>query len=419
MRSFAFACSAALCATATAIAHATNHAKRDAPNVLAARAWNDGAYLLNVSLGTPPQPISMLVDINATAHTLNFASGNKSCTQSDDGRECAEYGAYYPDGSSTFAWGNQYEYHDESGNNFTFKYNLSDLMTLGTEGHEKKVNVSIDAGVEGGNAFMNTLAASGNDSSILATLVDDGLIDSRSFSLWNNPSTASEAEVLFGGVNAAKYKGQLHTYAMGEDGVPRVPVRGIYVTTGNDNNITTNTSFAETQFIVSTTRFSILPQNKANQLYDDYDIPHDRYLNCSRQTEDRTITLSIGDETTISSPWDYFFYQLGDSDQCTFGLWSDEDDTDRAIVGTEFLKNMYLAIDYDAGRVGFAELNTSPGDDDIRSLEDAEGVKGSGVDVGTEGEGEGDDTDTGAAVRVALPGLGCIAVFAAVALALA
>ncbi|KAL4953383.1 aspartic peptidase domain-containing protein [Aspergillus filifer] len=341
---------------------------------------DSGTYLLNVTVGTPIQLLSMTLDINATRHTLNFTDGNtSSCPESGGADLCALYGAYAPDASSAFACGGVFNGQAE-GEEFEAETNFSDLIAFGP---------------------LNTLAASGNDSSILATFVDDEVIDTRTLSLWNNPAVDQESEVLFGGVNTAQYRGTLHTYTMNEDGVPRLPVTSLQVI--SDEEETRNISLPETQFTISTLYYTVLPKNIASQFYEAYNIT-DRVLPCSRQNENRTVALTIGD-TTIETPWEYLFYQIADSD--------------RAIIGVEFLRNIYLAIDYDTGKFGFAELNTAPGEDDIRSLEDAEGVQGSGGDAGS-GSGSGnedDDTDTGAAGRIGVPGFGTIAVLGGISFA--
>ncbi|KAL4790382.1 aspartic peptidase domain-containing protein [Aspergillus venezuelensis] len=430
MRSSKLPSAAALLAAATAITPPTSHAttnliaKRESPKVFAARAWNsDGAYQVNTTLGTPGQPLSLLLDINATQHTLNYASGTRNCSLADEESQCAQFGAYYPNASSTWAYGERYLYEWDKDEWLVLFGKESDLLTMGTEGSERTLNVSVYPGSGFSDSIQNVMAASGNASgiSILNDLVDADIIDARAFSLWNNPAVDQESEVLFGGVNIAQYRGKLTTYDLNEDSVPCLPVSSLQVTSTEEEN-GSNITIEETQFTISTSKYTILPKDVTDQLYSAYNIT-ERFLPCSRMNENRTVSLSIGN-TTITTPWRYLLYRLAgsdpDSEQCIFGPWDGGDvaGDERAIIGVEFLRNMFLAIDYDKGKVGFAELSTAPGEDDVRSLEDAEGVQGSGGDAGFEdGESE-DDGDTGAAGRMSIPGFGMLAVVGGIAFAL-
>ncbi|KAL4961101.1 aspartic peptidase domain-containing protein [Aspergillus stella-maris] len=380
MRSSTFASAAALLATATAITPTTRMndattnliAKRESPSVLAVRAWNNdipipqppfplprqktnqpkpyqGAYQVNTTLGTPGQPLSLRLDINATQHTLNYALGTQSCSLADEERQCAQFGPYYPNASSTWAYGERDLYEWDEDEWLVLFGEESDLLTMGTEGSERTLNVSVYSGSGFSGSVQNVMAASGNASevSILNDLVDADIIDARAFSLWNNPA----------------YRGKLTTYDLNEDSIPPSP--------------------------------------------------------SVKSPSYKTVSLIIGN-TTITTPWRYPLNRLAGSDpdleQCVFGPWDGGDvaGDERAIIGVEFLRNMFLAIDYDEGKVGFAELNTSPGDDDTRSLEAAEGVQGSGGDAGSEDgsvdEESKDEGDTGAAGRMSISGFGMLAV---------
>ncbi|KAL4925317.1 aspartic peptidase domain-containing protein [Aspergillus undulatus] len=231
----------------------------------------------------------------------------------------------------------------------------------------------------------NTLAASPNASSILDSLVENGQIDSRSFSLWNNSKIDEQAEVLFGGVNTAKYHGVMQIHSIPENSAPSLPVQVNY-------------------------HFSSLPEKWKDLIYSALNIT-ETSIDCARRTENHTISLVIGD-ATISGPWSNFIFQYGslnvgegteeDADAvCYIFIGTDPDDPRTPTIGSEFVRNTYLAVDYDSKMVGLAPLSTDPARDDIRSLEDAAGVQGSGTAGSTSAE---DENATDGAMRAAVSG---------------
>jgi hypothetical protein len=208
-------------------------------------------------------------------------------------------------------------------------------------------------------------------------LVDRGLIRSPSFSLWGNVIVNDTGGLLFGGVNTAKYHGQLQAFSFKESNdTVTIPLSGFQVQT--DAGTPSNYTFPSTRMRLSTRAVDTrLPSDVVHQMYEDYNITYDddkslAFVDCSRQyTENRIISLTFGN-ATISVPWGEFFRSVyGTPDRCFFFILPIVDDKDHdrpAQIAYRFIEHMYLALDYDSRFVGVAALNESPGPDNILEI---------------------------------------------------
>jgi hypothetical protein len=92
-----------------------------------------GGYNLNVSIGTPPQSLALLVDAQATGiHVLYPGADSMACSEE---RYCSFYGQFDPRGSSSFA-SEEEDWRESRPESFTGL----DTLTLGDS---KVTNVSL------------------------------------------------------------------------------------------------------------------------------------------------------------------------------------------------------------------------------------------------------------------------------------
>ncbi|CBF73397.1 hypothetical protein AN7858.2 [Aspergillus nidulans FGSC A4] len=224
----------------------------------------------------------------------------------------------------------------------------------------------------------------------LVPLADEFSAVSSSFSAWNTPAT-SDAGILLGGINTAKYHGPLHCFPMGlrPAGLgPQVilPVSGIEVQLGNGPSVSDTPlsyDFPEGPFSVRTAdkrnTVTSVPRDVIMQLYQDLEIEWDSFYSrtlipCSRRTENHILTFAIGN-TTISTPWAAFIsdadFSSDPSDMCSFDIHPmDEENSDNLTgeLGLNIVQHMYLVVDHDTEMACVAPLNPNPGPDEILEI---------------------------------------------------
>ncbi|KAB5513261.1 aspartic peptidase domain-containing protein [Coniochaeta sp. 2T2.1] len=166
-------------------------------------------YTIQLSLGTPPQPVVVVIDTGSSDLWVN-----PTCTGvPDDQYEfCASFPRFDHTASSTF---------NETGDTFQLKYGkggalvvfVTDVVTLGSvvlEGQIFGVNVDsndIPLGILGLAPFLG--GSSPRYPFVLDTMVAQGEINSRAFSLDLRSIDSPDGSVIFGGIDTKKYTGSL------------------------------------------------------------------------------------------------------------------------------------------------------------------------------------------------------------------
>lgn len=224
-------------------------------------------------------------------------------------------------------------------------------------------------------------------SPFLYLMVDQGFINSPSFSLWSNASQNNQGHLLFGGVNKAMYKGTLQAFPLsGPNNNVNVPIAAVVVDSGGSGtagSTTTRHDLADSTTAVLSTIdiFTFLPNNTVQQIYSNLDITPTfipsfnasmGIVDCDRtHSENRTVSLVFG-SATISVPWGDLFQPFEDN-TCEFTIVPYRPDLtygpgSELQIGATFLQYMYLAVDYDNMFAAVAPLNPNPGPDNILEI---------------------------------------------------
>ncbi|RDW76297.1 uncharacterized protein DSM5745_06289 [Aspergillus mulundensis] len=369
--------------------------KRDHPAVVSAPAMKDlGGYWLNVSIGTPPQPLALLVDAQAAGISVLYP-GAESVECSEE-RYCSFYGQFDPRNSSSFT-------SDEDHWREIRPRYITGLDTL-TLGDSRATNLSLRLNYVDGISSYSSIGIGPDNTSFVYQLVDRGLISTPSFSMWRDPVTELDVEadpgdtpggIIFGGINAAKFNGPLHAFSF-KDSAPTmtVPVRGVQVHVdptasfiSTPNSTTTapiNATFAETPFDLQTRYItSYFPRDTAMAIYAALNMTSTRrddgyyptpQVPCSRSAENHTLTFLVG-SASFNIPWTAFLSpaNIPSQGQCSFHITIPTDDDEypspyKGTLGSTILSYLYLAVDYNSMMVGLAPVNRNPGDDEIREI---------------------------------------------------
>lgn len=208
---------------------------------------------------------------------------------------------------------------------------------------------------------------------ILQALVDGGHIKSTAYSLWVDRSTNTEAEgtILFGGVNTAKYTGDLHTMPLpASNGIHYLPV--VLVTKVSLQNGTSNShssGLPAYMALDSTISVTFLPNDIVEGLAQDLNVWwDDEYqlgnIDCAMKEKDYNITFTFID-FDISSPLSEFIGQ-SNGETCAFEIVPSFNET--SVLGNNFLHNAYVVYDLANNEISMAPTNFDEGTGEILEI---------------------------------------------------
>ncbi|KAL6790276.1 aspartic peptidase domain-containing protein [Trichoderma sp. SZMC 28013] len=339
---------------------------------------------VRLSVGTPPQPIGLAVDLQdafiafLVPNTTNCVplskatSAQYNCAADD---YCALMGYFCPAASSTMKSIQPSKSDPEGPVN-------ADVVTVGSQ-RVDGVHMWLNDIYPGDYSRMGVAPGS----PLLYLMVDQGFINSPSFSLWSNASQNNHGHLLFGGVNKAMYKGTLQAFPLsGPNNNVNVPIAAVVVESGGSSTAgpaTTRHDLADSTTAVLSTIdiFTFLPNKTVQQIYADLDITpvfissfnaSMGIVDCARtHSENRTVSLVFG-SATISVPWSALFQPFEDN-TCEFTIVPYRPDLtsgpgSELQIGATFLQYMYLAVDYDNMFAAVAPLNPNPGPDNILEI---------------------------------------------------
>lgn len=276
-------------------------------------------YLINVTVGTPPQAISLQLDTGSSdiwfpatsadicqqeslACSLGTYNSSASSTGKDIGR--GEFQIQYVDGSLI-----QGDY-------------ISDVLNIGST---KLTNMTMAAattasrgigimgiGYQSGESIAELTGQTYPD--VINVLMNEGKISSLAYSLWLDDVNANTGSILFGAVDTSKYTGSLATLPIQNDAQTgtltsfTVAWTGLTSTGGGKTVTYAPSSSAVPAILDSGTTDILLPDDVANSIYNAVGVTTDpNYGNivpCSIAHDDLTFTFTFGgpDGATIKVP---------------------------------------------------------------------------------------------------------------------
>ena len=190
-------------------------------------------YAANVTLGTPPQVLELLIETSSSDLVVNVPS-SEQCQQAG---ACVG-GTYEPSSSSTYSWINDdFNINYQDGTALSGNYS-SDVLNFG--------GVSLDGfqfGVGESSTTPNNILGIGYAGNAVQSqdggtypnlplaLVNGGHIKSNAYSLWLNDLNAHTGSILFGGVDRARYQGNFVTRTIsgtnGAYALPSIDITGL------------------------------------------------------------------------------------------------------------------------------------------------------------------------------------------------
>jgi hypothetical protein len=203
-------------------------------------------------------------------------------------------------------------------------------------------------------------------------LVANGIIASRAFSLWLNDERAASGQVLFGGVDTKKYRGNLVTIDMVTDKVGQpaynyiIPLLSVTLTNANGATSTLTGGTAPGNTILdSGTNVVTLPTQLAKSIFtalgSDISSP---FVLCSLAQTSTTLNFAF-QGITIKAPISQFL-GVPQGTQCQ--LLISADDGSPFILGDPMLTSMYIVYDIDNSQISLAPTVFNATDSNILQI---------------------------------------------------
>ncbi|OOF93903.1 hypothetical protein ASPCADRAFT_209129 [Aspergillus carbonarius ITEM 5010] len=355
--------------------------KRDSTVDVSIQNIEDGYYSLNLTLGTPGQQVMLTLDTGSSDLWVNLANSTYCSADNDP---CSPYGVFTPSDSSTLKIvGTHLNDTYADGSNLYGPY-VTDKVTVGNTSISDMQfgladSTTVAHGIVGVGYQIATYQAA-HDGKVYANLpqalVDSGAIKSAAYSLWLDGLESTTGSILFGGVNTAKYHGELQT-------LPIVPVEDNYyslaialtevgVETGSDSTSYTD-SLPLSVSLDSGTTLTALPSDLVDKIYkavdatfvEKYNMAH---IDCEANT-DYNVTYSFsGAKITVGM--DQLILPFTEPDfpkgTCVFGLVPSQPGIN--LLGDTFLRSAYVVYDLANNEISVANTNFNPGDDHILEI---------------------------------------------------
>lgn len=381
-------------------------------------------YYANVTLGTPQQALRLHLDTGSSDLWVNIASSSFCSSRSNP----CQGGTYDSSASSTYEFVNDVfniSYVDGTSANGDY---ATDTLTFGgitltdfqfgigevSSSQEGVLGIGYtNAEVQVNRAGLEPYP------NLPQALADGGHINSNAYSLWLNDLDASEGEILFGGVNTAKYEGSLASMpviqSFGGYNQLLVALTGL---ANSGTSLSSSSSLPAAVLLDSGATLTYLPNDIVSEIYSQIQAVYQQdvgaaYASCSLADSSASLDFTFSGKT-ISVPFDELFLPAGTNnfgqpitfqngeEACLFGIAPAQGGT--PVLGDTFLRSAYVVYDLANNEISLAQTVFNATNDDIqviakgsKSVPDATPVSNPVTNVanGADGTSNGDPIPTG------------------------
>ncbi|KAJ5249025.1 hypothetical protein N7468_000476 [Penicillium chermesinum] len=334
-------------------------------------------YWVNITVGTPAQKVSLTLDTGSSDVWVNIPNST-FCSADDD--PCSPYGVFKQKDSSTFHM-LDYQMNATYAAGFLAEgYYATDTLSIGGV-KVKDYQFAVADISHNENGILGVGYQKGTDAyaigkeytNLPGALVKSGATNSAAYSLWLN-KLDSTGNILFGGVNKARYNGELQS-------VPILKVYGEYRSLAialTEITVKDKTYASGLPLAVSLDNGSsmiALPKELLDPIYKDIGAGYDSksqfgYISCDAAHWDYNITFSFS-QAKVSMPistlvFPHYSETSFPKGDCIFGMVPSQPGVN--LMGDPFLRGAYVVYDLDNNEISLAETNTNDGDDDIHEI---------------------------------------------------
>lgn len=336
-------------------------------------------YQITIGVGTPPQPMTVVLDINSPDTFIESIDCKTIlCSETDTQYDSRASSTFFPNGTAVRA---DNEWVDASG------FLSRDTFTFGhITGPEQVFQESIELWPIGIGEFPDELkkingqlglapyavSSSLNIPSPFRNLVDSGFLDSNLFAL----RLASPGQLSLGSLDDTLYQGPIQYMRLTHElddpdksqhydfltGRWQTPATHMSISSASDPNIRAEWSLSgRTASFTTADPFIYLPYEIVLQIYRfigiDPFVQVPPTVNCLRRPYLPNVTLSLDGREFVLSGFDYTMEwhddEIGeDENQCAILFFPLDGDSKAIVLGSGFLKNFYAVFDLDGQRIG-------------------------------------------------------------------
>ncbi|KAL8813475.1 MAG: hypothetical protein Q9223_007025 [Gallowayella weberi] len=324
-------------------------------------------YSANISLGTPPQQLSVDIDTGSNelwvnAHKSPMMCALMRCSDDDtyDANASSTYTYLRSDSSVSFADGGSF--HGDFASDTILVAGEQELagMQFGIGYYSTKMVTSI-LGV-GYKARMARYKEA--YPKLPQLLVERGIIQSNAYSLWLDDLESTTGNILFGGVDTEKFHGTLQTLPILEvqPESPRffVNLTGLSLSKGNRGR-SFSRDLPNPVLLDSGTSLTYLPKGLVQDIFAELGLQINSEqlapIDCSRAKSEETLNFTFN-SANIVVPMKELVITLTEKkgDSCIFGI-APTRFGNFFILGDSFLRSAYVVFDLENYEISLAQTN--------------------------------------------------------------
>ncbi|KAH9888649.1 aspartic peptidase domain-containing protein [Xylariomycetidae sp. FL2044] len=363
-----------------------------------------GGYYTEVSLGTPPQNVTLILDTGSSDIWVLATNATLCHSASLQAYYGGCIATYDPSASDTYSLVSEddfnIQYADGSGAEGDY---FKDTFHIGGAAIDSlqmglAENTTINSGLLG-IGFAANVAANQAYPNIIDLLVDQNLIDSQAYSLYLDDLYAETGTILFGGLDTQKFIGELKSVPIQPDEEDSDAYSSFTVTlsslTSTDGNGTV-TNYTRSSFPVildSGTTLTYLPNAVTYRIFDAIGAVDDTsrtqfvYVSCDYLSQNLTFDFQFGDDDgpVIHVPADEVvldnvkaYVDLGlrlpdlpFENVCSFGM---QPSSSYYLLGDTFLRSAYVVYDLTNKEIALAPANLNSTESNVIEITSASGI---------------------------------------------
>ncbi|KAI1211798.1 aspartic peptidase domain-containing protein [Annulohypoxylon truncatum] len=364
-----------------------------------------GGYYAQVTVGTPPQTVDLIVDTGSSDVWILDSNANLCHSKTMQSYYGYCLSTYDPSNSSTYSVVSQdtfnIRYVDGSGAEGNY---IKDNFGIG--GAEIKAlqmglaeNSTINSGLLG-IGFAANVAAKTPYPNIMDLFQNQNLTAIQAYSLYLDDLYAATGTILFGGLDTEKFIGELKTVDIQPDrygNYSSFTVALSSLTTTADNGTVANytTRSAVPVILDSGTTLTYVPSSMANRIFRAFGAVDDTsgtglvFVNCDYLDDNKNLTFDFqfggGDGPVVRVPIDEMvlnnvqdYVELGldvpslpFDNVCSFGL---QPNSDYYLLGDTFLRSAYVVYDLTNKQIGLAQANLNSTKSNVVEITQESGI---------------------------------------------
>ncbi|KAI1844743.1 hypothetical protein JX266_009199 [Neoarthrinium moseri] len=317
---------------------------------------SDVAYYARLDIGNPPQPNYVQLDTGSFELWVNPDCSTLEATS--DIRFCQAVGSYNPSSSSSSVVSTSTKTLRYGIGSANIQYVTDDITFAGSNSQLK--SVQFGAATTTVDEFSGILGIGHGENvtirykNFVDELQDQGVTDTKAFSLALGSKSEQEGVVIFGGIDTGKFAGTLQSQpiipaAKSPDGVPRYWIAMDHMSlTPPSGNVKKYDNSTMAVFLDSGATLTLLPQALADAVAADFgsdgtDSNGFYLVDCSLNNLPGTVDFAFPG-ITIQVPYNEMIRELRTSfgTQCYLGITPN---SDFVLLGDTMLRSAYAVFD--------------------------------------------------------------------------